>query len=301
MTWLQQTGEFRLGDFTVQSGETIRDARLVWKSHGALSPQRDNVVLYPCSYGAKHEDLEWLIGPDRILDPTRWFIVIPNMFSNGVSSGAAETPEYPRLVTSWDSVQAQRRLLAEQFDVRCNAVVHEKTEAVLRESLGGMSHLGWHPPIGQRTSMLVPWGGLSLAWDGDEAIAQWMAAMDLGPGSEDGKAFLAAVERARQRGYYFGVRHQGWVNEMAQAPVEQRRELTDFSLLELDDAASYPLASVIAPVRDETGVVLILVLSGLTHAVSGAQIREIGEALKAACGRVSDFLVAAAGAAGATG
>jgi len=87
MTWLQQTGEFRLGDFTVQSGETIRDARLVWKSHGALSPQRDNVVLYPCSYGAKHEDLEWLIGPDRILDPTRWFIVIPNMFSNGVSSG----------------------------------------------------------------------------------------------------------------------------------------------------------------------------------------------------------------------
>src|SRR6185369_5455627 len=195
----------------------------------------------------------------------------------------------------------EMRLLAEQFDVRCNAVVHEKSEAVLRESLGGMSHLGWHPPIGQRTSMLVPWGGLSLAWDGDEAIAQWMAAMDLAQGSEDGKAFLAAVERARQRGYYFGVRHQGWVNEMAQAPVEQRRELTDFSLLELDDAASYPLASVIAPVRDVTGVLLILVLSGLTHAVSGAQIHERGEALKAACGRVSDFLVAAAGAAGAAG
>ncbi len=46
-------------------------------------------MLYPCSYGAKHEDLEWLIGPDRILDPTRWFIVIPNMFSSGVSSSAA--------------------------------------------------------------------------------------------------------------------------------------------------------------------------------------------------------------------
>jgi len=77
MSWPQNNGEFRLGDFQVQSGEIIRDARLVWKTHGTLAPGRDNVVLYPCSYGAKHEDLEWLIGPDGILDPRRWFIVIP--------------------------------------------------------------------------------------------------------------------------------------------------------------------------------------------------------------------------------
>ena len=136
MTWPQQSGEFRLGDFKVQSGETIRDARLVWKSHGRLSPARDNVVLYPCSYGAKHEDLEWLIGPDRILDPTRWFIVIPNMFSNGVSSGAAETPDYPKLVTSWDSVQAQRRLLSEQFGI-------ERLHAVYGFSMGAQQAYHW--------------------------------------------------------------------------------------------------------------------------------------------------------------
>ncbi len=136
MTWPQTSGEFRLGDFKVQSGETIRDARLVWKSHGTLAPQRDNVVLYPCSYGAKHEDLEWLIGPDRILDPTRWFIVIPNMFSNGVSSGAAETPDYPKLVTSWDSAQAQRRLLSEQFGI-------ERLHAVYGFSMGAQQAYHW--------------------------------------------------------------------------------------------------------------------------------------------------------------
>jgi homoserine O-acetyltransferase len=65
----------------------------------------------------------WSGGPDGILDPSRWFIVIPNMFSNGASSGAADTPDYPRLVTSWDSVQAQHRLLAEQFGIdRLHAV-----------------------------------------------------------------------------------------------------------------------------------------------------------------------------------
>ncbi len=136
MTWPQTSGEFRLGDFKVQSGETIRDARLVWKSHGRLSPARDNVVLYPCSYGAKHEDLEWLIGPDRILDPTRWFIVIPNMFSNGVSSGAAETPDYPKLVTSWDSVHAQRRLLSEQFGI-------DRLHAVYGFSMGAQQAYHW--------------------------------------------------------------------------------------------------------------------------------------------------------------
>ena len=136
MSWPQSNGEFRLGDFQVQSGEIIRDARLVWKTHGMLAPERDNVVLYPCSYGAKHEDLEWLIGPDGILDPNRWFIVIPNMFSNGVSSSAADTPDYPTLVTSWDSVQAQRRLLSEEFGI-------DQLHAVYGFSMGGQQAYHW--------------------------------------------------------------------------------------------------------------------------------------------------------------
>jgi homoserine O-acetyltransferase/O-succinyltransferase len=136
MSWPQSSGEFRLGDLQVQSGETMRDARLVWKAHGTLAPARDNVVLYPTSYGAKHEDLEWLIGPDRILDPTRWFIVIPNMFSNGVSSGAADTPDYPKCVTSWDNVQAQRRLLSEQLGI-------ERLHAVYGFSMGAQQAYHW--------------------------------------------------------------------------------------------------------------------------------------------------------------
>jgi homoserine O-acetyltransferase len=136
MSWPQSSGEFRLGDFKVQSGEVIRDARLVWKTHGVLAPGRDNVVLYPCSYGAKHEDLEWLIKPDGILDPTRWFIIIPNMFSNGVSSSAADIPDYPALVTSWDSVQVQRRLVTEQFGI-------DQLHAVYGFSMGAQQAYHW--------------------------------------------------------------------------------------------------------------------------------------------------------------
>jgi homoserine O-acetyltransferase len=115
--WQVDDGLLSLGDFEVERGGVISDARLVWQSHGTLNASRDNVIIYPCSYTATHEDLTWLIGPDSVLDPTHWFIVIPDMFSNGLSSGAADTPGYPAVVTMADNVRAQHRLLTEHFGV----------------------------------------------------------------------------------------------------------------------------------------------------------------------------------------
>ncbi len=135
-TWPQARGTFSLGDFTVQSGEVITDAKLEWKTHGTLSAARDNVIIYPTSYGAQHPDLEWLIGPDKILDPTRWFIVIPDMFSNGFSSSAATHPAFPKVVTSWDNVQAQMRLLQEKFGV-------SRVHAAFGFSMGAQQSYHW--------------------------------------------------------------------------------------------------------------------------------------------------------------
>jgi homoserine O-acetyltransferase len=115
MTWPIEDGVFDLGDTEVEHGGVIQDAKLTWQTHGTLNERRDNVIVYPCSYSASHEDLAWLIGPDGILDPTRWFIVVPDMFSNGLSSSASTTPGYPALVTMRDNVAAQHRLLTEHF------------------------------------------------------------------------------------------------------------------------------------------------------------------------------------------
>ena len=124
MNWPIQDGVFELGDLAVEHGGVIKDAKLVWQAHGTLNAARDNVIVYPCSYGATHEDLAFLIGPDGVLDPTRWFIVVPDMFSNGVSSSASDTEDYPALVTMRDNVLAQKRLLTEQFGVDRVAAVY---------------------------------------------------------------------------------------------------------------------------------------------------------------------------------
>jgi homoserine O-acetyltransferase len=117
MAWPTQQGLFDAGDLTLQSGAVLHGARLSWKTHGTLSPARDNVIVYPTSYGAQHPDLEWLIGPDGVLDPRRWFIVIFDKFGNGLSSSPSNTADYPSLATIYDNVQIQRRALREMFGV----------------------------------------------------------------------------------------------------------------------------------------------------------------------------------------
>ncbi|WP_293864636.1 alpha/beta fold hydrolase [uncultured Alsobacter sp.] len=124
MTADTKTGRFELGDLVVESGALLKGATLSWKSYGALSPARDNAIVFPTSYSAQHMDQEWLIGPDGILDPSRWFIVIPDMFGNGLSSSPSTTEDYPGLVTTADNVRAQRRLLTEVFGIETVACVY---------------------------------------------------------------------------------------------------------------------------------------------------------------------------------
>jgi homoserine O-acetyltransferase/O-succinyltransferase len=124
MVWPTRQGIFDAGDITLQSGARLPSARLSWKTHGTLSPLRDNVIVYPTSFGAQHPDLEWLIGPDKILDPTRWFIVILDMFGNGLSSSPSETADYPTLVTVHDNVQVQRLALVDLFGIDHIACVY---------------------------------------------------------------------------------------------------------------------------------------------------------------------------------
>ncbi|MBC7518575.1 MAG: alpha/beta fold hydrolase [Microbacteriaceae bacterium] len=114
-SWTVTNGILALGDYAVERGGVIRNAQLSWQSHGTLNAAGDNVIVYPTSYTAVHEDLSWLIGPDLVLDPEKWFIVIIDMFSNGLSSSAATDDNFPALVTMADNVRAQHRLIFDEF------------------------------------------------------------------------------------------------------------------------------------------------------------------------------------------
>ena len=201
MSWHQESGRFPLGDLTLQSGAVLPGATLSWKTHGVLAPARDNVVLHPTSYSAQHPDLEWLIGPDGVLDPTRWFIVIPDMFANGLSSSPSNTPHWPGLVTSWDNVHAQRRLLREQWGI-------DRLHAVYGWSMGAQQAYHWaacFPDAVDRA--VVNCGSARTAVHNQVFLAGLLAVLEAASEHEGGGRFRAEPKAAMRA---FGRIYAGW-------------------------------------------------------------------------------------------
>ena len=105
----------------------LRDAKLAYKTYGALNEDKSNAIVYPTWYSERHWENEWLIGEGMALDPTKYFI-IPNMLGNGLSSSPSNTPppydkaRFPR-VTVYDNVSVQHRLVTERFGIEKLALV----------------------------------------------------------------------------------------------------------------------------------------------------------------------------------
>jgi pimeloyl-ACP methyl ester carboxylesterase len=146
---------FEPGDVPLQSGLTLRGAQLAYKTYGRLDAAHSNVIVYPTSYGAQHHDTEWLIRPARALDPERYFIIIPNMLGNGLSSSPSNVgPPHDRGrfpdVTVADNVRMQHRLLTEQLGI-------ERVALVYGWSMGGQQAYHWaalYPEMVERIAVV---------------------------------------------------------------------------------------------------------------------------------------------------
>ncbi len=119
---------YDLGDFKLQSGETLPDARLAYKTYGNLNLAKDNVVVLPTFYTGNHNRNEGFFGAGRAIDPARHFIVSVNLFGNGLSSSPSNTPApfdgpgFPN-ITLYDNIRAQHQLLTEALGINQIALV----------------------------------------------------------------------------------------------------------------------------------------------------------------------------------
>ena len=132
---------FEAGDVTLQSGLTYRGARLAYKTYGTLNSARDNAIVYCTPFAAHHTDIEFMVAPGAALDPEKYFIVVPNLFGNGLSSSPSNTlspfngARYPHF-TIYDNVMIQRRLLTETLQIT-------RLKLVYGWSMGGMQAYQW--------------------------------------------------------------------------------------------------------------------------------------------------------------
>ena len=145
-------GDFTIRDFKFQSGETLPELRIHYRTLG--KPEKDaqgkttNAVLImhgTTGSGAQFLRPEFageLFGKDQPLDATKFFIVLPDGIGHGKSSKPsdgmhAKFPRYGYL----DMVEAQYRLLTDELGVN-------HARLVIGTSMGGMHSWLWgelHP------------------------------------------------------------------------------------------------------------------------------------------------------------
>lgn len=113
---------FTLKNFELYCGKTLSKVQIVYQTYGTLNDDRSNAILYPTSYGAQHSDIDWLIRPDSILDPTKYFVIIPNMFGNGLSTSPSNSDW--GIFSHFDNVRAQKQLLEEVFQIDQLALIY---------------------------------------------------------------------------------------------------------------------------------------------------------------------------------
>jgi len=123
-----------LGDFKLDNGQTIRNCIVGYRTYGTLADDKSNVIIVLTWFGGTTEGLEQWIGPDKLYDSSKYFIVSIDAFGDGVSSspsnGANEN------FTMRDMVRAQHVLLTR--DLKIDHVL-----AVSGLSMGGMQTFQW--------------------------------------------------------------------------------------------------------------------------------------------------------------
>ena len=133
--------------FRLESGETLEQVPVAYRSWGRLAPDGKNAVVV-CHALTGNADVErwWprLLGPGRALDTERHFIVCANVLGSPYGTASPLTidpaigrpygPDFP-VPTIRDTV-ALHRLLLERLGVR-------RVEFVIGGSMGGMQALEW--------------------------------------------------------------------------------------------------------------------------------------------------------------
>ncbi|KAG0559789.1 hypothetical protein KC19_10G129200 [Ceratodon purpureus] len=148
---------FEMGDFVLREGATLRGAKLAYKTWGTMNEDRSNAIVYPSWFSARHWENDWLIGPGMGLDPCKYFIIVPNMLGNGLSTSPSNCPppynkaRFPKIRVE-DNVRAQYKLVTEKFGIR-------RLKLVIGWAMGASQAFQWATSFPDMVERILPFCG----------------------------------------------------------------------------------------------------------------------------------------------
>lgn len=226
----------------------------------------NKATLYPMI--AALTDAGWLVR-----DPaTKAFRLGPELIAVGEAAGR-----------SLPAVQLARPAmvdLATELGVTCAAFTASDGVATLTDQVWDVRSTVQPLRPGLWAPLRAPFGAVFAAWGDEAELAAWFDATD-----ETARGrYLAALERSRERGYVVELRMPTReLPDGTRSLAEVLEVDEDFLAGDLDQAASYAVSTVEAPVFDGDGrVALALALVGLPRAMTGKEITVVGNRLLAA-------------------
>jgi homoserine O-acetyltransferase/O-succinyltransferase len=213
-----------IGRLDLEEGGSIPDCQLAVATFGTLNEAKDNAILVVTWFSGTHQIFrDVYIGPDRALNPDRYFIVVINQIGSGLSTSPHNAPadiamsKFPH-VTIGDDVVAQERLLRDHFGI-------ETLQLVVGGSMGAQQTYEWAVRFPDKVLRAAPIAGTAQITPHDAIYTQTlMDAITSDPGWNGGEYgshedVRAGLKRHADLWAAMGLSTEWWKQEGWRAPA----------------------------------------------------------------------------------
>src|SRR5215469_12568168 len=162
-----------LGNLKLQNGSVIFDFRVGYRTLGRLNANRSNAILWPTWLGGTSQDLLEFIGPGKVLDSNKYFVVLVDAIGDGVSTSPSNSKTQPLMkfpnFSIRDMVETEHHLVTD--------VLHlSHLYALMGISMGGMQTFCWALTYPNFMDVAIPMFGSPQSTSFDKLL--WTTEID---------------------------------------------------------------------------------------------------------------------------